>query len=188
MTKYRIKSDLKDSLNMRWTVANKIRQVQKGSLMIRYLYDAAGNRVMKRIPVDTTEYILRDGTGNELERITIKGITTVRTEGSIYGSSRLGTLSYPTTTTPDTVETRPTGRYAYEIVDHLGNVRVTISDVKTIAASAGGYTLSARVLSANDYFPFGLPSGTFQPSYKWGFNGKENDHEVLTGGRFQDYG
>ena len=25
-------------------------------------------------------------------------------------------------------------------------------------------------------------------NYKWGFNGKENDREVLSGGRFQDYG
>ena len=45
-----------------------------------------------------------------------------------------------------------------------------------------------RTLRTADYFPFGLPSRTFQPSYKWGFNGKENDREVLTGGRFQDYG
>jgi hypothetical protein len=62
---------MKGNLNMRWTIDNKIRQVQKSStVFVRYLYDAAGNRVMKRLPLDTAEYIVRDGTGNELERIT----------------------------------------------------------------------------------------------------------------------
>lgn len=41
---------------------------------------------------------------------------------------------------------------------------------------------------SSNYYRFGLPSRAFQPGYKWGFNGKENDREVLTGGRFQDYG
>jgi RHS repeat-associated protein len=183
----------------------EVRDMQKSpTVFVRYLYDAAGNRVMKRLPLDTAEYIVRDvarpsfsmGTGNELERITRRNNSTaspvlVRTEASFYGSTRLGTLNYPTVTTPDTVETRASARNSYEISDHLGNVRVTIGDLKnfvTAGMPANTYRLDAALQSANDYYPFGLPSRTFQPGYKWGFNGKENDREVLTGGRFQDYG
>jgi hypothetical protein len=59
----RLVRDARENLNMRWTIDNKIRQVQKSpTVFVRYLYDAAGNRVMKRLPLDTAEYIVRDGT------------------------------------------------------------------------------------------------------------------------------
>jgi RHS repeat-associated protein len=181
----RLVQDVKENLTMNWTVDNKIGQVQKSStVFVRYLYDAAGNRVLKRLPNDTAEYVVRDGTGNELERITRRNNSTanpiwVRTEASLYGSTRFGTLNYPTSITPDTVETRGTGRNSYEISDHLGNVRVTLSDLKTFTTAglpANTYRLDAAIQSANDYYPFGLPSRTFQPGYK------------LAGGRMQDYG
>jgi len=79
-------------------------------------------------------------------------------------------------------------QYTFELTDHLGNVRATVTYLKTYATVSGGYSLTANVTSAVDYYPFGMPARTFQPSYKWGFNGKENDRELLTGGRIQDYG
>jgi len=45
----RLAEDAKENLNMRWTIDNKLRQVEKGSRFTRYLYDASGNRVMKRL-------------------------------------------------------------------------------------------------------------------------------------------
>ncbi len=47
-------------------------------------------------------------------------------------------------------------------------------------------SLWATVVSATDYYPFGLPmkGRTVKGSYRYGFNGKENDDE--TG--LQDYG
>ena len=189
----RLARDARESLNMRWTMDNKLRQVQKGAVFIRYLYDATGNRVMKRLPLDTAEYMVMDATGNELERIMRRSNSTaspvlVRTEANVFGSSRIGSFSFPNTITADTIEARPSGKYSYELTDHLGNVRTTVTDVKTIATGTGGYSLSANVTSAIDYYPFGLPARSFQPGYKWGFNGKENDREMLTGGRIQDYG
>jgi len=51
--------------------------------------------------------------------------------------------------------------------------------------------LFASIQSTNDYYPFGspLPNRGFDiGSYKFGFNGKENDDEVYGDGNFQDYG
>jgi RHS repeat-associated protein len=68
----------------------------------------------------------------------------------------------------------------YELTNHLGNVLATVSDAKLPAA---------RVLSHTDYYAFGsaMPGRSGTPgggSYRYGFNGKENDSE--TG--WQDYG
>ena len=55
---------------MRWSKEYKLRKAQNGNRFTRHWYDASGQRVMKRLHGDTEEYIIRDGSGNELERIT----------------------------------------------------------------------------------------------------------------------
>jgi RHS repeat-associated protein len=82
----------------------------------------------------------------------------------------------------------------FELSNHLGNVLVTVSD-KKLAVSANGTTIdyyTADVVTASDYFPFGsqMPGRKFsQPnsSYRYGFNGKEQDKET-TGTSTYDYG
>ena len=82
-----------------------------------------------------------------------------------------------------------------ELANHLGNVLVTISD-KRIPMLTNGGALSyydADVVSAQDYYPFGMqiPGRKFEQansSYRYGFNGKENDNEVKGEGNQQDYG
>jgi RHS repeat-associated protein len=72
------------------------------------------------------------------------------------------------------------GYKQYELKDHLGNVRVVISDEKT-------NTGEATLQSYANYYPFGmsLPGGHWElGAYRYGFNGKENDLETHT----QDYG
>ena len=164
-------------------------QRTKESLVSRYLYDAAGNRVMKRLHGDTVDYILRDGTGNELERITRRSNSTnptlVKAEANLYGSSRLGVHEMPTTATPANREQRTSNTHTYELTDHLGNVRVTLGDRKTFTAVSGGYALSALVRSANDYYPFGMAinSRSFAAgSYRLGFNTQEKSKEISTNG------
>ena len=92
--------------------------------------------------------------------------------------------------------------------NHLGNVLVTVSDKKLFVDDgtydAGGIKLNATldgkidyynadVVTANDYAPFGMNlqgrkfSGA-NSSYRYGFNGKENDKEVKGDGNQQDYG
>jgi RHS repeat-associated protein len=80
------------------------------------------------------------------------------------------------------------------LANHLGNVLVTVSDrkIQTDNNSDGlvdYYT--ADVASAQDFYPFGSKMASRQwnnGSYRYGFNGKENDNEVKGEGNQQDYG
>jgi len=82
----------------------------------------------------------------------------------------------------------------YEISNHLGNVLTTVSDIKLTAdGNADGVvdSYAAVIISAQDYYPFGSlePGRTYSSeSYRFGFNGKENDNEVKGTGNQQDYG
>lgn len=114
-------------------------------------------------------------------------------EHTIYGSSRLGidrrevTYTTDTVAAHDTLFTRDLRLRAYELNDHLGNVRVTISDMTIPSLSHQ----NADVLAAVDYYPFGMQMHdrtTNGGDYRYGFNGKENDNDVKGDGNQQDYG
>jgi RHS repeat-associated protein len=71
----------------------------------------------------------------------------------------------------------------YELKDHLGNVRVVVSDLKnskTIGSSNPPYR--AEVLAAYNYYPFGmLQPGMYKEgdtTYRFGFNGMLRDDDV----------
>jgi RHS repeat-associated protein len=89
---------------------------------------------------------------------------------------------------------RELGSKQYEVANHLGNVLVTVSD-KRLGYMATPVSLgtvdwyTADVLSYSDYYVFGAaqPGRTGGDSYRYGFNGKENDPEVEAGA-IQDYG
>ncbi len=94
------------------------------------------------------------------------------------------TIAYDVTTlNPYGTYVQYLARRQYELSNHLGNVMATFSDVKTY--TGGGYT--AKVLSAQNYFPFGmqmpgkytnLSSYSSLNKYRYGFNGMEKDDEV----------
>ncbi|GAA3944559.1 DUF4347 domain-containing protein [Chitinophaga oryziterrae] len=85
------------------------------------------------------------------------------------------------------------GNKRYELTDHRGNVLATVSD-KKVGVSANGNTIDhyeADIVSAQDYYPFGMqmPGRGFNSSkYRYGYNDKENDNEVKGDGNQQDYG
>ncbi|MCE2504171.1 MAG: RHS repeat-associated core domain-containing protein [Chlorobi bacterium] len=96
------------------------------------------------------------------------------------------------------VFTRILGKKGYELKDHLGNVRVVISDLKA-APSGGRGPWAADILSWNNYYPFGMAQPDRHGNtekYRYGFNGMEMDNEVkenpTTGtsgvGNHYDYG
>jgi RHS repeat-associated protein len=70
----------------------------------------------------------------------------------------------------------------------------TINDKKLATDDGNGEVAwyEADVVSANDYYPFGMimPGRKYAASelYRYGFNGKENDNEVKGEGGQQDYG
>jgi RHS repeat-associated protein len=140
-----------------------------------------------------------------------------QTEMSMYGSSRLGVWNINRSVANiDTVNYYnfsnhfARGNKLFELSNHLGNVLVTISDKKIGVDEA--YTLSCAtcplvltgttngiidyykpdVMTANDYYPFGMamPGRKYSAGsgYRYGFNGKENDNEVKGDGNQQDYG
>jgi RHS repeat-associated protein len=118
-------------------------------------------------------------------------------EYNLYGSSRLGT--YQDSIRYDVAATlNPYGSYAgyralrqYELSNHLGNVMATLSDVKTYGGTTSSHTTGylAKVLSAQNYYPFGmqmsgkmysLASYSSLNKYRFGFNGQERETEIGT--------
>ncbi len=170
-----------------------------------YFYDPAGNRNLTVITRSNNNYVsnniyyVRDASGNVMS-VYKKSDTShlIQSEIPVYGSSRLGVLNvnldvqYPVSTT-STIFTR--GNKFFELSNHLGNVLATVSD-KKVAVSANSNTIdyySPDVVTANDYYAFGMqmPGRNYtQPNstYRYGFNGKENDNEVKGEGNQQDYG
>lgn len=80
--------------------------------------------------------------------------------------------------------TRYLDQKQYELTDHLGNVRVVVSDRKLADYNETANTSSnyrALVASASDYYPFGslLPGRNYSSdSYRYLFQGQEHDDEI----------
>jgi len=186
-----------------WNVYGKILSVTKNGRVVRYVYDAGGNRIMKYTNADTTVYV-RDATGNVLSVYSkpANNSSIVQTEMHLYGSSRLGmatqhlaadtgfNLSNGFGSITGRIFTR--GEKFFELSNHLGNVLATVSDRRIqVDANSDGTVDSykADLVSANDYYPFGMlmPGRKYSivnTNYRYGFNGKENDNETST----EDYG
>ncbi len=115
-------------------------------------------------------------------------------EWVIYGRDRIG-LHKPLDLVMTGNEARATpqpawcrraiGQKFYEINDHLGNVRVVISDVKEpLQINPGGsdlFPFLPEVLAYNNYYPFGMmqPERSYQSDeYRYGFQGQEADNEL----------
>jgi hypothetical protein len=75
------------------------------------------------------------------------------------------------------------GSRFFELSNHLGNVLATIQDRMTVTNASGVDYYDPVVVSAQDYYAFGMmmPGRTYSAQggvYRYGFNGKENDNEV----------
>lgn len=205
-----IKDDSANIEKIEWTVYGKIKSIKKkNGITVFYAYDAAGNRISKIYGTDTTCYV-RDVQGNVMS-VYHSGDASVnsghftQTELPLYGSSRLGIYkSNVDMLTADPADINlaglgdakiynfTRGEKLFELSNHLGNVLATVSD-RRMQVGAGS-TLSyytADVVSAQDYYPFGMlqPGRSYNAGgYRCGFNGKENDNEVKGEGNQQDYG
>ncbi|WPQ61468.1 RHS repeat-associated core domain-containing protein [Chitinophaga sancti] len=87
------------------------------------------------------------------------------------------------------------GEKFFELSNHLGNVLSTVSD-RRVGISTDGILVDhyePTMSSSQEYYPFGMlmpgrSSVVTGGSYRYGFNGKENDNEVKGEGNEQDYG
>ncbi|HWB93838.1 MAG TPA: RHS repeat-associated core domain-containing protein [Puia sp.] len=200
-----------------WTVYGKIASITKSTdTVIKYTYDPSGNRISKTVvhgSDSTVTWYVRDAQGNILSIYTygdpaVNGGALAQTELDIYGSSRLGIWKrdVPVTNLDSTVHnpfpnsgdsiTFTRGNKLFELTNHLGNVLATISD-KRYGVTTDDSTVvyyNPEVVSANDYYPFGMMqyarsySEANVGNYRFGFNGKENDNEVKGVGSQIDYG
>ncbi len=204
-------SDTQEEIdNISWTVYGKIKSITRtgGSSKpnLEFLYDASGNRTAKIVKPQatvgdattwTTTFYMRDAQGNVMSTYDKTGTAFTLKEQMLYGSSRLGTLTRDidlVTYTADDVVSRTVGKKAFELSNHLGSVLSVVSDRKIPRDDNSNGVIDyflADVISTTDYYPFGspMPGRTFSSgSYKYGFNGKENDNEVKGNGNQQDYG
>ena len=111
---------------------------------ISYTYDAAGNRISKKIEKYTTTTIdytwyVRDASGNVMSMYNGTGTTVAvnsaytlnLTEQHMYGSSRLGiinrNISIKTAFVKPAVVNFMRGNKFFELSNHLGNVLVRVS-------------------------------------------------------------
>jgi RHS repeat-associated protein len=197
-----IKDNSESITDISWSVYGKILSITKSGAVIRYVYDARGNRIMKQTTTDTTVYV-RDASGDVMSVYNKPaGGSLAQTEIHLYGSSRLGMATKHIA--PDTTVVLSggfvsgiksifaRGEKLFELSNHLGNVLVTISD-RRMQSSAVGVTVdyyTADVMTANDYYPGGMlmPGRKFNSGYRYGFNGKEQDPEVSEEGTQYDYG
>ncbi|OMP75485.1 RHS repeat domain-containing protein [[Flexibacter] sp. ATCC 35208] len=190
--------------SIEWTVYGKIRRIKKSDgSEITYNYDVGGNRISKRVNGIETWYV-RDAAGNVMSIYT-KGDSTVnngslsQTAANLYGSRRLGVNAVKVNVEDGSVLpgvnitglgsgininfTR--GEKFFELSNHLGNVLATVSD-RRVGISTDGILVDhyePTMSSSQEYYPFGMlmpgrSSVVTGGSYRYGFNGKENDNEV----------
>lgn len=131
------------------------------NLKISYTYDDRGFRLLKKNHENNIEtWYVRDASGQLLSLYTKVGGTLQQKEIPLYGASHLGTYdaqsSYST----------------YELKDHLGNVRATISRQKLGSGLAD-------VKRYADYYPFGSILRSAGAGYRYGYQGEfaEDDTE-----------
>lgn len=195
-----------------WTVYGKIASITKtDGTTISYTYDAVQNRISKTVGGIQTWYV-RDASGNVMS-IYSKGNTAVnsgnltQTETHLYGRRRLGIWLLNTDMqNVSPLEILPLrglgngiamgfvrGRKFFELSDYLGNVMVTVSDKKK-GISTDSTSISyfmPDILSTHEYYPFGMSMpgrSSSNDTYRYGFNGKENDNEIKGEGNSLDFG
>ncbi len=140
---------------------------------LAFYYNDRGQRVRKEVYLanalgtDNTYYV-RDAGGSPLAIYNVppgrQPVTNIPEEHPVYGASRLGVF-YRDQEDPNK------GAYAYQLTDHLGNVRAVV--MKT-----GDETLS--LTNQTDYYPFGMPmpDRNVEGDYRYKLQGQEKDSET----------
>lgn len=205
--------DTKEGLtNIEWTVNGKIAKISKSDgTEISYTYDASGNRLSKKYGSVETRYV-RSPDGSIMS-IYVEGDPNVNngkltlSEVPVYGARRVGVwepqLDVESSHHVDSTIMPLLGsgfmanfyrrHKQYEVGNHQENMMVALSDIKRMFTD-DNITITyygAVVTSAVDYYPFGMvmPGRTFSAgSYRFGYNGKENDNSVKGFGNHLDYG
>jgi RHS repeat-associated protein len=129
---------------------------------------------------------------SEVELTMGEGFSYQSSGNDIFGI-RVGKHVVTATQPPSAIHTRTLNNRRYELKDHLGNVRATISDTK-LSSLLGSVSSDYKpeMLGVYNYYPFGLemPGRVWESNekYRYGFNGKEKDQNGEWGSLNYDYG
>lgn len=110
----------------------------------------------------------------------------------IYGMSREGVVHPDVAIVPPvsdgSVFYRELGEKEYELTDHLGNVRVTLSDIKLSSLTGNNndppYNFRVDSLSTGNYYPFGMA----HPHRNWRRPNADNLYRFRYNGMEEDFG
>jgi RHS repeat-associated protein len=163
-----LKENLSENLRYAYNASGLVTEVAQlnGTPIVKFYYNDKNHRVKKESyntqggNLQNTTYYVRDASGTPLAIYTKQAnAPTQLEEHTIYGASRLG------------VHYRQDNTNAYQLTDHLGNVRAVI--VKQGNAAA---TLTAKT----DYYPFGMPmpNRNVEGNYRYKYQGQEKDPET----------
>lgn len=147
-------------------------RITTGDGTVDYVYDAIGTKLKKVV-----------------DFLSIPTNTKIYDAGFIYTNDVLSLMTQP----EGYVEPDGNGSftYAYNYIDHLGNVRLTYAD----SDGDGSINPSSEIISEKNYYPFGLQQQGYNDvvtsnkndvAERFMFNGKENNPEL--GLNWIDYG
>ena len=181
-------ADNSQAMSVSWSPYGKILSTSKaGGANLQFSYNAMQQRVVKRVAQngDTTRtYYIRDAQGNTMGVYTRHNDSVSWREQYIFGSSRLGLYRADTLVNKglQVISKIYEGKKNYELTNHLGNVLAVINDRKTDSLNGTVKVgFNAVVISATDYFPFGMTIDSrsySSASYRYGFNTQERDNEI----------
>ncbi len=200
--------DDQEDLGFEWNTYGKVREVtDTNTSRVIFRYDVLRDRIRKEelvysggmYIIDKSSWYIREVGGRVVAIVSKQHngsdtITTV-TDIPIYGASRVGVVQarinrFGATPLSEGIFTRLLDTKAYELSDHISNVRTTITDLKEPEAG-GNYSVSLE--SYQNYYPFGMLQQdrrweNSDATYRYGFNGKEQDNIVKGEGNSYDYG
>lgn len=163
-----ITRNVKEDLYYFYNTQGLVTQVNRGAnAVVRFFYNERGQRTKKEsyntaspYSLSSTDYYIVDLSGNVMSIYNQPNNgAIVQKDLPIFGLSRLG------------VYNRASATSAYEIADHLGNVRAVVSKPSG----------SLMINSFADYYPFGelLPNrNSNSGNYRYAFQGQELDPET----------
>jgi RHS repeat-associated protein len=168
-------ADQDRGMRISWTPNGKVREVRSkiDSVVISFRYNPQGHRIAKIVTTPDTTYTFRYVSDVRGRVMAIYRDTTARNH-FIYGKSRIGVYNGKMRQGKQML-----GHKQYELANHLGNVLTVITDNVAMKDTAW-----ATVVSASDYYPFGLgmkERTVNDTTYRHGFNGQEKDSEIGEG-------